>query len=242
MSQKITPNSLKLKSNIKTPRGRQILQRAEKQLAHECTTSINNTIDTCTCIRYTCMNGLKGQINDYYFKECSEFIRKVRECRHQTILERHLRKFDQLCQQTKGGRSNNPGGCSKSNHTLAPTTVVTSDNITPATLSTVTTIATPAGTTTTIRQLDKWVKKLLGVPLTKAQVSLLAHGNQFFYSSQTLPNGEYIAAVEPTCQNLDPHSAKELRAEIRGTLRHSHNPRKNITKCGVYSSDTYHPW
>ena len=36
--------------------------------------------------------------------------------------------------------------------------------------------------------------------------------------------------MELSCQNLDPHSAEELRAEIRGTLKHSHNPRKNITK------------
>ena len=48
MSQKITPNSLKLKSSIKTPGGRQVLQRAEKQLADECIRAINNTIDTCT--------------------------------------------------------------------------------------------------------------------------------------------------------------------------------------------------
>ena len=68
MSQKITPNSLKLKSSIKTLRGRQILQRAEKQLADECTRAINNTIDTCICIRDTCMNELKGQINDFYLK------------------------------------------------------------------------------------------------------------------------------------------------------------------------------
>ena len=30
--------------------------------------------------------------------------------------------------------------------------------------------------------------------------------------------------------NLEPHNADELRAEIRGALRHAHYPRKNITK------------
>ena len=87
-------NSLKLKSSVKTPRGRQILHRAEKHLADECIRTINKTIDTCTCIRDICMNELKGQINNYYFKGCSEFISRVREWRHQTILERHLRKFE----------------------------------------------------------------------------------------------------------------------------------------------------
>ena len=64
MSQKITPNKLKLKGSIKSPRGRQMLQRAEKQLADKCIRVMENTIDTCTCIRDTCMNEHKGQINE----------------------------------------------------------------------------------------------------------------------------------------------------------------------------------
>ena len=30
--------------------------------------------------------------------------------------------------------------------------------------------------------------------------------------------------------NLEPHNSEELRAEMRGALRHAHNPRRNITK------------
>ena len=99
--------------------------------------------------------------------------------------QNHLRgsseEIDQLCQQTRGSHSNNPGGCSKNHHTcaLAPITVVTSHNIIPATTSTTITTTTPAGMTITTMQLDKWVKNLLGVPLTDAQVSLLAHGPNF---------------------------------------------------------------
>ena len=37
--QKITPNILNLKSNIKTTRGKLIIYRAEKQLANECVKS-----------------------------------------------------------------------------------------------------------------------------------------------------------------------------------------------------------
>ena len=47
---------------------------------------------------------------------------------------------------------------------------------------------------------------------------------------RSLPYGEYITEVEQACLNLEPHNAEELRAEIRGALRHAHNPRKNITK------------
>ena len=36
--------------------------------------------------------------------------------------------------------------------------------------------------------------------------------------------------MQLACQNLEPHSAEELRAEIRGALKHPYNPRKNISK------------
>ena len=60
MSQKITPTSLKLKSNIRTPRGKRILHGAEKQLVDECIRSINNTIEEFTCRRDKCMEELEG--------------------------------------------------------------------------------------------------------------------------------------------------------------------------------------
>ena len=112
----------------------------------------------------------KGQINNILFKECSDLMKKVRECRHQTTLERHLRKFNWLCQQPRDGCSNKSGGQSKSNHTctLAPITALTSAATTTSTTTTATTV-----------QLDKWVKNLSGVTLTKAQVSQLAHGPNF---------------------------------------------------------------
>ena len=53
---------------------------------------------------------------------------------------------------------------------------------------------------------------------------------QICYSSQKAPYGEYIAAVEQAFLNLEPHNTEDLRAEIRGALRHAHNPRRNITK------------
>ena len=36
--------------------------------------------------------------------------------------------------------------------------------------------------------------------------------------------------MEQACLNLEPHNAVEMRAEIRGALRHAHNPRRNITE------------
>ena len=68
-----------------------------------------------------------------------------------------------------------------------------------------------------------------GVPLTKAHISLLAHGPNFTVAPRPPQYGEYIAAVEQACQNPEPHNVKEFRAEIRG-LSNTHTPRKNITK------------
>ena len=218
-SQKITPTSLKVKSNIRTLRGKRILQRAEKQLADEWIRSINNTIEVCTCRRDIFMEEHKGQISVYYFKECCEFI-KVRECRHKTTLERHLRKFHQLFQQTRGVHSKN-----QQYHTcMAPTTALTPE----ASTSPITSSPSVETTATTV-QSNKWVKNLSEVPLTEAQVSLLAHGTNFAIAPRNLPL-EYITAVEQACLNLEPHNAEELRAEIRRALRHVNNPRRNITK------------
>ena len=111
----------------------------------------------------------------------------------------------------------------KNNQTcvLAPITALTSAT---------TTAETTSIPTSTKEQLDKWVKNLLGVPLTKAQVSLLAHGPNFAIGPRQPLYWEYIATVEEACLNLEPHNAEELRAEIKNILKHSHNSRKNINK------------
>ena len=209
MGQKITPVSLRLKkSNIKTPRGSKILERAEKQLLDERVRSINNTIDICTNLRDTCIKDLKELNISETYEDCHEFIKKIRECRHKTIPERHIKKFNQLCQQNKGGHSNHTSG-----HSNQHTSTKTHEHVPiPKT-------ATTTATTTTSRQ--KWVKNLSGVPLTKAQASLLTHGPNFAMAPRH-PHGEYIVAVQQVCLILEPHNAVELRAEIRGTLKHSH--------------------
>ena len=74
------------------------------------------------------------------------------------------------------------------------------------------------------------MKNFSEVPLTKAQMSLLAHGPNFTIAPRHPPYGEYITAVEQACLNLEPHNAEELRAEIMEALRHSHKARRNSTK------------
>ena len=148
MGQKITPISLKLKSNIKTTRGRQILQRAERQLANECVTAINNKIDTCTWLRDTCMEDLKSQLSDFYFQECNQVISRVKELRHQTILKKHLANFEQVWHKTRGGHSNNLGGHSKADH--RNTCIMRVPATTATAITSAATITTSAGTNTTM--------------------------------------------------------------------------------------------
>ena len=105
LSQKITPVSLRLKRNIKTERGIKIIQRVEKQLMDERVRQTNNTIDICSNLINTCMNELKVKIRQELFEKCQEFIDRIRERRHKTVLERHLKKYERLCQKTRGGHS-----------------------------------------------------------------------------------------------------------------------------------------
>ena len=182
------------------------------------------------------MEKLKGQISVDYYKECCEFIERVREYRHETTLERHPSKFEWLCQKTRGDQSNISGCLNQQHHTcmaqiaaltsdahtcMAQRTALTSDALTSPTLpvtSTASTETVTTITTTTTVQSNKWVKNLLEVPLTGTQVSLLVHGPNFAVAPRRPPYGEYITTVDQACLNLEPHNAEEWRAEIRGAF------------------------
>ena len=175
--------------------------------------SINNTIDTCMNIKDTCIKDLKDLISSELYEKCHAFIKKIRQYRHKTIQERQIRKFNQMCHQNKVGHSNHPGGCSNY-HTTTEAQKLKQYQQQPTKQDQTTTDATTR---------QKWVKNLLGVPLTKAQASLLTHGPNLQWYPDT-PHGDYISAVEQALLNLEPHHAEKLRAEIRGALKHSHSP------------------
>ena len=173
LSQKITPNSLKLKSNIKTSRGKRILEKAERQLVDERVRNINNTIATCTCLRDTCMDELKDQISNFYYQECIKFIDRVKETRHQTVLKRHLAKCDQLWQRFRGDQSKQETTNGHSNTRYREQGETLSADTTSSTEETPTTTTT---TTTTIditikEYINRGVRNLSSTPLTEAQVS-----------------------------------------------------------------------
>ena len=202
LSQKITPNSLKLKSNIKTSRGKRILEKAERQLANERIRNINNTTETCSCLRDTCIDELKDQISPFYFQESVKFIERVKETRNQLVLKRQLSKFDWLWQRFRGSHSKQL--------TTNGTNQVTTNSLSnilyrekrgnytfngprntiyrgPPTTSTTTTDMTE-----TKEYINRWVRNLSSTSLTEAQVSLLVHGPNFAVAPRHPPMGNTV--------------------------------------------------
>ena len=134
--------------------------------------------------------------------------------------------------RSRGGQSNNLDGHSKVYHsnTCILTVPATTATTTTSAATTSTTSAGTKTTTTTTMYSIKGVRNLLGTPLMEAQVSLLVHGPNFAVAPRHRPYWDYITMVQQACLNLEPHSAEELRAEIRGALKHSKNPKRNISK------------
>ena len=62
------------------------------------------------------MYDLKEVINEKIYKECTDFIKRVRESTHTKILERQRNKFDRLSQPTRDQSSNCTGGPPKEQH------------------------------------------------------------------------------------------------------------------------------
>ena len=109
LSAEIIPVSIKLKSNIRTPKGCSIIKRAERALLNERIRSINNTITMTGIQRDKCKNKLNAILDKKTMDECLEFIEFIRESRHIKTLERQTIKFNWLCHK-------NTGGCSNWNH------------------------------------------------------------------------------------------------------------------------------
>ena len=133
----------------------------------------------CSHLTYTCIEELKGKIQPDLFEECQVFIDKIREWRHKTVLERHLIKFERLCQKptTSGGCSKqHPGGHSNHNSIRAQHKDKEVRILPAVSPIRVTTTKTTTRDMTEYKSEDKWVINLSSSPLTQAQASLLAHG------------------------------------------------------------------
>ena len=97
LSKDVIPVSVRLKSTIKTPKGRYIIRKAERALLNERVRSINNSLTMFKAQRDTCINNLETSIERDTMNDCYNFIKVRREGRHQKTLDREISKFHRLC-------------------------------------------------------------------------------------------------------------------------------------------------
>ena len=89
LKNEVIPVSVRLKTNIKTPKGIQIIRKAEKQLLNECIRLITNTIELLMLKSDTCSNKVKEILlekDDHNtLEEYKILIERVREYRHNSM-------------------------------------------------------------------------------------------------------------------------------------------------------------
>ena len=188
--------SVKLKTNIHTAIGLQIVRRVEKQLLNECIRTINNMLEMFMFKRDACFHQLKRILDQETFEECHNLIKRVIECRHVRVLGRQKSKYEALQQRKSSGHSDKEDTTSS--------TYIHRSNI-------------------TTEVTNKWVQNLSSTPLTKEQESLLAHGPKFVIRPKQPPVGEYIVAVEQAHSKLNQGKSEELRVELKKALKKAQN-------------------
>ena len=95
----LIPVSLRLKNLLQTQRGKEIIYKTERRLLNERIKNINMTLKHYKQEGYMYQHDLKQQIGQNWWEECKTEINKVREFRHNTVMERQTRKFIKLLEE-----------------------------------------------------------------------------------------------------------------------------------------------
>ena len=98
----LVPVSIKLKSTLTTPKARQIIRKAQKDLPQARVKAINNTLDQVTKQTEECRTQLASIISAERLRECQGFINKVREIKFSKVRQRQLNKFNILINKKEG--------------------------------------------------------------------------------------------------------------------------------------------
>ena len=194
LSEDLVPVSICLIKNIKTPKGIQIIHKAERALLNERVRSINNSINMFKSQRDTCMVHLEEVLDTHWMARCKDFIEIGRETQHLKTQKRQIDKFNRLIQKKKQKEECNMHGIHSGYHS---NTANQNNNTAEDQINTKT-----------------WVKNLSTTPLTQAQIKALSHGPNFALVPKEPPIGEYIVAIENACTKLHQGKAEELRGEI----------------------------
>ena len=212
LKEDLVPVSISLTKNIRTPKGLQIIRKAEKALLNERVRSINDTINMLKTQQDTCIDCLEMVLNEEWMDRCKEFIEIGREKQHYKTLERQKDKFDRLLQRKKmrEGDHTNLHGIHIGNHSNS----------------------TSYNSTNCAHDKTKentWVKNLSSTSLTQTQTRALTHGPNFAVVPRSPPVGEYIVAIEHICNQLQQGKVEELRGEIKSVMKKIQAPKYNIT-------------
>ena len=105
LKEDIIPVSVKLKSNIRTPKAR-ATKKTEKSLLNERIRSINNMITMLKFQRDTCVNSLLDIFSKETMEECEKLINLRREASYIKVRNRQILKFNRLCHKNRGGCPN----------------------------------------------------------------------------------------------------------------------------------------
>ena len=225
LSKDLIPVSVRLKSNIKTPKGRQIIKKAERALLNERIRSMNNSIAMFTIQMDTCMNKLKDNLDKEIMNECERFIKEKREIKHLRTFDCHISKFERLCHKKTGGYIKNQHG-ERTIHVEDQPKTNQISNINNREMEIEEERTEQVNNTKNI-----WVKNLSKTPLTEAQERLLAHRPNFAIVPRELPPVlEYITAIERTCSQLQQGKVEELRGGIKAIIKKTLPSKPNITK------------
>ena len=229
LSEGLIPTSIKLRSNIRTPKGQHIIYKAEKSLLNERIRNINNTITMLKLQVDTCINLLETNLDRKSMDECYRFIYSKREKRHFQTMKCQLGKFETL-QKQKQKLDKNKGGLSKQYHDQ--NTDQTNEDISDLNSNS----SNNSNTSNNERdqrpkkdQSQKWVHNLSSTPLTDAQMKILSRGPNFAILPRNPPVGKYIVSIENACMKLKPGKVDELRGEIKTILKKIKNPTNNIS-------------
>ena len=210
LSKGLVPVSIHLQKNIKTPKGLQIVRKAERALMNERVRSINNTLNMVRDLRDTCIDELRRVLNDEWMDKCREFIAVGREQQHLKTLNRQKEKFNRLLDRQQVGEGEHAvlHGGHGGNHSNPTRHNSAIEN----------------------RRENTWVRNLSSTPLTQDQVKALSNGPNYVIVPKVPPVGEYITTIENVCNQLQQGKVEELRGEIKTVLKKIQLPWPNITK------------
>ena len=234
LDEEVIPVSIKLKSQVKTPKGLQIIRKAEIALINERVRAINNTINMLSLEFDTCMGRLKEKIKEGDFLKCINFIEKSKEARHLKTMSRQKDKLKILINKKQGEKSYERGGhsnnrqsgmymhsgrymYSSNDNNDHPNQVLGSNLETSKDLD-------------KEKKKEKWVINISNKPLTPDQEKLLAHGPNYAIVPKEPPITQYGAAVENTCTKLEEGKVEEFRVQVKSAIQKIKPPRSNLTR------------